>query len=384
MTLLTEYTSMNKVADEIEKAWLSRLADDKVEKNAQASIVQWLLGETRERWQTLTPEQQEMAIQGLNYRYQILSQRYLNVAPTQAYRNLLNRLSSIVSLRQKIKTWVSLSRDRRRAVVDVVQEVIQEMLNSDRYLQGQIAWIAQCTSNEKMRNYLLFASIEEYCLRSIRNQPLLVHRFVNYLRRQSRSGLTQLPQNENIRILSEQVILDEPENSISLLDNQALSLYQDHQYWEEVQTTRRKVQKSFETYLAENLGTEAVQWLRLYLAGQSQDAIAQTMNLPIQKIYRLRETITYHAIRVFALKEESDLIFEWLEISPQKHNLGLTPNQWNIYWERLTPEQQQIINRLKEGQTLEAIAQFFNWKRSQVLKEWTQLYLAAQKLRTST
>jgi DNA-binding CsgD family transcriptional regulator len=282
---------------------------------------------------------------------------------------------------------VSLSRDRQRAVVDVVQEVIQEMLNSDRYLQSQMAWIAQCSPNEKIRDSLLFASIEEYCLRSIRNQPLLVYRFVNYLRRQSRSGLTQLPQHENIRILSEQFILDEPENSLSLLDNQAWTLYQDNLYWEEIQSTRCRVQRSFEAYLAENLkqdGQDAVKWLRLYLAGQSQEAIAQAMNLPIKKIYRLRETITYHAIRVFALKEETDLIFEWLEISPEKHNLGLTPSQWDIYWENLTPEQRQIISLLKEGQTLEAIAEFLDWKRSQVLKEWTQLYLVAQKLRTSS
>lgn len=375
---------MNKVADEIEKALLSRLSEDKLEQQTQTSIVQWLLGEDKERWETLPLEQRKIAFQGLNYRYQILRERYLNISPTQAYRNLLNRLSSIVSLRQKIKTWVSLSRDRQRAVIDVVQEVIQEMLNSDRYLQSQMAWIARCTTDEKMRNYLLFASIEEYCLRSIRNQPLLVYRFVNYLRSQSRSGLTQLPKNENIRILSEQVMLDEQENSVSLLDNQALSCYQDQQHWENIETQRRKVQKSFEAYLAENLGQEAVDWLKLYLAGQSQEAIAQSLNLPIQQIYRLREKITYHAIRVFALKEETDLVFEWLEISPEKHNLGLTPKQWESYWERLTPEQQQIFEQLKEGKTLEVIAQFLNCKRSQVIKEWTQLYLIAQELRNSS
>jgi DNA-binding CsgD family transcriptional regulator len=375
---------MNKVADEIEKALLSRLSEDKLEQQTQTSIVQWLLGEDKERWETLPLEQRKIAFQGLNYRYQILRERYLNISPTQAYRNLLNRLSSIVSLRQKIKTWVSLSRDRQRAVIDVVQEVIQEMLNSDRYLQSQMAWIAKCTTDEKMRNYLLFASIEEYCLRSIRNQPLLVYRFVNYLRSQSRSGLTQLPKNENIRILSEQVMLDEQENSVSLLDNQALSCYQDQQHWENIETQRRKVQKSFEAYLAENLGQEAVDWLKLYLAGQSQEAIAQSLNLPIQQIYRLREKITYHAIRVFALKEETDLVFEWLEISPEKHNLGLTPKQWESYWERLTPEQQQIFEQLKEGKTLEVIAQFLNCKRSQVIKEWTQLYLIAQELRNSS
>jgi DNA-binding CsgD family transcriptional regulator len=375
---------MDKVADQIEKTWLAHLSEDKLEENVRILIVQWLVGEDRERWETLTKEQRIRAIQGLNYRYQILSQRYLDCSPTQAYRNLLNRLSSIVSLRQKIKTWVSMSRERQRAIVDVVQEVIQEMLNSDHYLQSQMKWIVQCTTDEKMRNNLLFASIEEYSLRSIRNQPLLVYRFINYLRRQSRSGLMQVPQNENIRILSEQVLFDEPENAVNLLDHQALNLHQDHQYWEDIQTNRNKVLKRFEAYLKENLGQEAVDWLKLYIAGQSQEAIAQTLNLPIKQIYRLREKITYHAIRVFALKEESTLVFEWLEISPEKHNLGLTPQQWDRYWEQLTPAQQQILNQLKENKNLEAIAKLLNLKRSQVIKEWTQLYIAAQEVRSSS
>lgn len=377
-----EDTVMNKVVEQIKKTWFSNLSEENLPENVQTSIIGWLIGEDQDRWETLTPEQQQIAIQGLNYRYQILKQRYLNRPPNQAYRNLLNRLSSIVSLRQKIKTWISMSRDRQRAVVDVVQEVIQEMLNSDRYLQSQMTWIAQCTTEERMRNYLLFASIEEYSLRSIRNQPLLVYRFVNYLRRQSRSGLTQLPQNENIRILSEQVLSDESDTEISLLDNQALNRHQDEQYWKEVQTSRNKVLTHFEAYLLENLGQEAIDWLKLYLAGQSQEAIAQTLKLPIKDIYRLREKITYHAIRVFALKEESNLIFEWLETSP-KHNLGLTPKQWTQYWEKLSPVQQQIFNLLKESKTIEAIATSMNLKRSQVIKEWTQIYLDAQEFRNN-
>jgi len=50
-------------------------------------------------------------------------------------------------------------------VVDVLQEVIQELLQSDRYMQQQMAWIAECTVDARLRNALLFASTEEYCLR---------------------------------------------------------------------------------------------------------------------------------------------------------------------------------------------------------------------------
>ncbi|TRU48062.1 MAG: hypothetical protein EWV91_09920, partial [Microcystis aeruginosa Ma_QC_Ca_00000000_S207] len=42
--------------------------------------------------------------------WQILRQRYLKVSPTRSYRNLIDRLGACVTLRQKIRTWVSLCR----------------------------------------------------------------------------------------------------------------------------------------------------------------------------------------------------------------------------------------------------------------------------------
>lgn len=374
---------MTKIAEELEQNWRSRLLEDDAKPNpsTQASIIDWLLGEDRSRLETLSPEQVAIAEQGMDYRYRILRQRYLYVSPTQAYRNLIKRLGSLVMLRNKIRTWVSLSRDRNRAVTDVLQEVLQEMLNSDRYLQGQIDWIAQCTANQALRNSLMLASLEEYCLRPIRNQPLVVYRFVNFLRRSQRGGMTQIPQKETIRIISEEVTLDESDTSISLLDTQAISDYQEMQAWEDKQALRARVQKEFESYLAEKVGVEAIAWLKLYLQGISQDAIAQKLEMSIKQVYRLREKVSYHAIRVFALKGNPDLVANWLEISLKEHNLGLTPKQWEAYWQNLTELQRQILSQLKGGQTLEAIAQELNWKKSQILNEWSQLSLAAQELR---
>ncbi len=66
----------------------------------------------------------------MEYRLRILRQRYLGVGPERAYRNLMQRLGNLVLLRNKIRTWVALSRDRTSTVVDVLQEVIQELLTS--------------------------------------------------------------------------------------------------------------------------------------------------------------------------------------------------------------------------------------------------------------
>ncbi len=381
-----ECSLMEKLADQLEQEWRSRLARDYPDYSpaTRQSIVRWLLGDNLDRFESLIPEQLTIVKQAMDYRYRILRQRYLGVAPERAYCNLTSRLAGLVTLRNKIRTWVSLSRDRQRAVVDVLQEVIQELLNSDRYIQKQIAWIAQCTEDVHLRDALLLTTVEEYCLRPIRNQPLLVYRFVNFLRRAGRGGMTHVPEGDRVRLVSECLTPEEMDAPVSLLDNQAVVEYQENQAWEEQQALRLSVRREFEAYLAENLGEEAAQWLRLYLQGQSQEAIASALGLPIQKVYRLREKITYHAIRVFSIKAKPELVASWLEISLKEHNLGLTPIQWQDFCQTLTPQQRQLMEELKTGKALEAIAKDLKLKYNQAIGEWSKLYLAAQAIRGSS
>jgi DNA-binding CsgD family transcriptional regulator len=381
-----ERNLMAKLADELEQDWQNRLSIDYPEQSptTSKSIIRWLLGENLERFDTMMPNDLAVASQAMDYRYRILRQRYLGIEPKRAYSNLTTRLAGLVTLRNKIRTWVSLSRDRQRAVVDVLQEVIQELLNSDRYIQKQIVWIAQCTDDMRLRDTLLLTSIEEYCLRPIRNQPLLVYRFVNFLRRSQRGGMTHVPEGDLVRVVSEEVTPDDTDAPVSLLDNQAVADYQDAQAWEEQQTLRMSVRQEFEAYLAENLGSEAAQWLKLYLQGQSQEAIASALNKPVKDVYRLREKISYHAIRVFSIKEKSELVASWLENSLHDHSLGLTPNQWQEYWESLTPDQRRLLELLKAKKPIEAIAKDLNLKVNQVIGEWSKLYLAAQALRSAS
>lgn len=380
-----EHSLMVKVADELEHEWQLRLANDYPEQSPAInySIIRWLLGENLERYDTLTADQVAIAKQAMDYRYRILRQRYLEVSSERAYRNLTTRLAGLVTLRNKIRTWVSLSRDRQRAVVDVLQEVIQELLNSDRYMQKQIAWIAQCTDDTRLRDALLLTSIEEYCLRPIRNQPLLVYRFVNFLRRSQRGGMTHIPEGDMVRLVSEELTLEETDSPVSLLDNQAVVDYQDTQASEEQQALRKCVRSEFEAYLTENLGPDAARWLQLYLQGRSQEAIATALNKPVKEVYRLREKISYHAIRVFSIKDQPDLVASWLEISLREHDLGLTPTQWQTFWNNLTPFQRQLVEQMKAGKTLSAIAKDLSLKTNQVIGEWSKLYLAAQALRSA-
>ena len=371
------------LAEAVAQEWRTRLQKDYPNQNqtTRESVIQWLIGEDPARFNALSASQLAVAKQAVEYRYRILRERYWGIPPERAYQKLVQRLGSLFLIRSKVRTWISLSRDRHRTVVDVLQEVIQEMLQSDGHLRRQVAWISQCTVDLRLRNILTFASVEEYCLRPIRNQPLLVYRFVNYLRRSQKGGMTQVPSGDLVRLVSEDVSSDEEDNSLSLLDFQAVTNYQEQQTWEEQQAIRDQVKQKFATYLGEHVDATATEWLELYLQGHTQEVIAQRLNLPIRQVYRLREKVSYHAIRVFTLKDQPDLIFSWLKTSLKEHNLGLTPSQWEEYWERLAPDQQQLLEQLKAGKTIEGIARELNVKPKQVMGEWAKLYLAAQELR---
>ena len=374
------------LAQAVAQEWKTRLQEDYPNHNSDIhnSIICWLLGDNPSRLETLTPVQKEMASKGREFLYRILGQRYLDVSPERAYRNLMQRLSGLVMLRQKIRAWVNTSRDRQRSVIDVLQEVVQEMLNSDRYLQQQMAKIAECTNNPNLRNSLLLATVEEYCVRPVRNQPLLVYRFVNYLRRTQRGGLTQVPVKEWVKLISEDITPGDTEDRVSLLDTVVTSEYQDAAAMEQQHQLRSKVQEEFEKYLVEKVDQKAAEWLKLYIRGNTQDEIAQALNMPIKQVYRLREKVSYHAIRVFAVKQQPELIASWLEISLNEHGLGLTSSQWQEYSQNLNSQQRNLIEALKSGASVEEIGKKLNLKTNQVISEWTKLYLAAQSLRNSS
>lgn len=373
------------LAEELAREWKTRLETEypNYDASTRESILCWLLGDYLQQWEELDPAKRAITVRGFDFTYRILRQRYLGVGPEKAYQNLIQRLGGLVMLRQKIRAWVATTRDRQRTALDVLQEVIQEMLNSDRYLQQKMAQISRCTSDSRLRNALLLASLEEYCVRPIRNQPLLVYRFVNYLRRSQKGGLTQVPTQEWVQLLSEEISLKDTEDTVSLLDSEATSQYEDAEFWQEKQELRQQVREEFLTYLAEQVEPNAAEWLRLYLEGYSQEAIAGMMEMPVRQVYRLREKVTYHAIRVFAIKQRPELVANWLEISLNENSFGLTAHQWRAYWENLNEEQRQIIRGLKKGKSVEAIAADLKMKTTQVIREWTKLYLEAQSLRNA-
>lgn len=369
-------------AEQLMPRWIQQLQSDLPDQGmaTHEAVAQWLIGDLQ-RFEIMDDQAMQLAQKAMDYRYRILLSHYWGLSPERAYKRLLQKLGGLFLIRSKIRTWIALSRDRQRAVKDVLQEVIQEMLQSDRHMQAQTAWIAQCTTRAILRNLLTLATIEEYCLRPIRNQPLLVYRFVNYLRRSQRGGMTQVPSSELIQLISEEIGTDEANGTISLLDFEALDRYEVQKEFEDQQVARQAVKQQFADYLHEKLGATAVQWLELHLQGYAQDSISQQLGLNIREAYRLREKVSYHAIRIFTLKEQPDLVFTWLKTSLKHHSLGLTQTEWDSYWRRLSDDQQAILTALKLGRTVKEVAQSMNLSEKQITGQWAELYLMAQNQR---
>ena len=374
---------MNNVIELIVIDWESRIATECSGQTAinQTSILNWLMGEDRHRLTDIAPDRLKVAQGAMDYRLRILVQRYLGLPPERAYKNLMQRLGGLAILRDKIRAWLTLSSDRRRTVLDVLQEVVQEMLQGDKYIQQQVAWIGQCTRNPRLRDTLLFASIEEYCLRPIRDRPLIAHRFVNYLRRSQKGGITNVPQDSLVKLVSDEIVGDS-DTTLNLLDRQAQEKYQQLQEWEDTQAARDRVKNRLHDYLVGKLGESAGIWLNLYLQGKTAESISIALKMDIKQVYRLREKIVYHSLKVFAIGSESELVSQWLHISLQEHNLGLTHPQWEHFCESLAPKQLEILTSLKAGTPVASIAKSLNLKTNQVTGEWSQLYLAAQAIRT--
>jgi DNA-binding CsgD family transcriptional regulator len=204
---------------------------------------------------------------------------------------------------------------------------------------------------------------------------------VNYLRRSQRGGVTNVPRSDSIKMVSDAVTDEAGESSFNLLDRQVLENYQEQQDWEETQVLRSQVKDQMLAYLEENLGVEAKEWLRLYLLGKTPEEIAQQLKIDIKQIYRLREKISYHAVKVFAVKSQPEIVAEWLKTSLNENSLGLTLGQWQTLEENLTPPQMEILTGVRAGHAIETIAKQLSLKTNQVIGEWSQIYLAAQELR---
>lgn len=195
---------MSNIVNHLQSYWESRLLTDypSIDCTQRNSIQQWLLAEKVEKIETLTVQELVTVTRTLNSRYRILQRHYLGVTPIQAYRHLFDSLGAIILKIPQLRGWSRQNRERQKVIINTLQQMVEDMLQADPYLQQQKTWIAKCTRDISLRNALLLTIIEEYCGYSLANHSLLLHLLFNFLNRQSQ--LTPL-QDEFFHLITDKV-----------------------------------------------------------------------------------------------------------------------------------------------------------------------------------
>ncbi|HEY9850921.1 MAG TPA: hypothetical protein V6D28_15745 [Leptolyngbyaceae cyanobacterium] len=134
-------------------------------------------------------------------------------------------------------------------------------------------------------------------------------------------------------------------------------------------------------YLESQGQADCVDYLILKLQDLSVPEIDELLGLsPRQRDY-LQQRFKYHVER-FARVHQWQLVHQWLGADLDQ-KLGMNTQQWEEFWQKLTPQQQQLLQLKREGVEERAIANALKWTPKQVQKRWSQLLELAWQTRNS-
>jgi len=133
------------------------------------------------------------------------------------------------------------------------------------------------------------------------------------------------------------------------------------------------------TYLESRQQKDCVDYLVLRLRDLAPREIEQILGInPRQRDY-LQQRFKYHLLR-FALSHRWELVHQWLEADLEK-NLGLTPQEWRIFTEKLTKVQQSILTMKCQGLSNSEIIKSMALSKTQLEKQWLKILELAWDLR---
>lgn len=159
------------------RAWRSQFHRDypKESTRNREAILHWLIGREPERFCYFSAAQLAVAAQSIGDRYGIL-QQYLGTNSANAQHQLIQTLccSLLFSLyieeveeklvRLASRTWLPLR----------VKAFTQKLRKWDNHIRYQTVWIELCTTDQSLRDILLVATLEDYCLQSKKLQDWLL------------------------------------------------------------------------------------------------------------------------------------------------------------------------------------------------------------------
>ncbi|BAZ04612.1 heterocyst differentiation protein HetZ [Calothrix sp. NIES-3974] len=147
------------------------------------------------------------------------------------------------------------------------------------------------------------------------------------------------------------------------------------------ETLRSVVIEELMNYLEERQQNDCADYFALRLQDLSAQEIESVLGLTSRQRDYLQQRFKYHLIR-FALLHRWELVHEWLE-ADLNMNLGLTPQQWDVFIAGLDDKQRGLLELKQQGHTDEKIARTLGLSTAQLQKRWFKILEQAWEIRNS-
>ena len=145
------------------------------------------------------------------------------------------------------------------------------------------------------------------------------------------------------------------------------------------ESERNRVITELMKYLESQGQSDCMNYLTLKLQDLSAPEIDQILGLTSRQRDYLQQRFKYH-VEKFAKQHQWQLVHQWLGAGLE-HKLGLSSQQWYIFWHKLTPQQQQIFELKTACQSDLLISKAVQCTPKQLQKRWTQMLELAWSIR---
>lgn len=145
------------------------------------------------------------------------------------------------------------------------------------------------------------------------------------------------------------------------------------------ESERNRVIIELMKYLQSQGQADCMNYLSLKLQDLSAPEIDQILGLTSRQRDYLQQRFKYH-VEKFAKQHHWQLVHQWLGAGLE-HKLGLSSQQWDLFWNQLTEQQQQIFQLKTAMENDQAIAKAIQCTPKQLQKQWTQMLELAWAIR---
>ncbi|MHC5725573.1 MAG: HetZ-related protein, partial [Nostoc sp.] len=145
------------------------------------------------------------------------------------------------------------------------------------------------------------------------------------------------------------------------------------------ESERDRVITELMKYLESQGQSDCMNYLSLKLQDLSAPEIDQILGLTSRQRDYLQQRFKYH-VEKFSKQHHWQLVHQWLGAGLEQ-KLGLSSQQWEIFVNQLTQEQQQLLQLKTARENDQAIAKVIKCTPKQLQKRWTQLLEIAWAIR---